>query len=270
MTLSAPCHLSTAAQGNRSQRARSAGIPAKCDKCSPGVRHANIGAIVFDLDGTLIDSRTDIAAAVNHVLGHLGYTTLPLELVMGYVGDGARQLITRASGLPANSPQLEPLYNQFLDYYTAHAADHTTWMPGALEALEALRQYSLCLCTNKPRATTLVVLEALRAVDRFAAITCGGDLPKLKPDPMPLRSIAQTIGCRPDSLIVVGDGPQDIECGRAVAAITIGVRGGIAVPERLMASGPDLVLESLWELPEAIGRLNADYPGPIQEPPAKK
>ena len=215
---------------------------------------AHIGAIVFDLDGTLIDSRADIAAAVNHVLGQLGYTTLPLELVMGYVGDGARQLIVRASGLPADAPEVAPLFEQFLDYYTAHAADQTTWMPGALEALNALRHYPLSVCTNKPRATTLAVLRAFDAVDRFAAIVCGGDLPRLKPDPMCLHAIADKIGCTPDSLVVVGDGPQDIECGRSVGAFTVGVRGGIATPERLMASEPDLVLESLWELPEALER----------------
>ncbi len=219
-------------------------------------RHLTIGAIVFDLDGTLIDSRADIAAAVNHVLGQLGFATLPLELVMGYVGDGARQLITRAAGLPADSPDVAPLFDKFLDYYTAHAADQTTWMPGALEALEALRQYPLTLCTNKPRVTTLAVLQALGAIDRFATIVCGGDLPRLKPDPLSLYVIAERVGGTPSSLVVVGDGPQDIECGRAVGAFTIGVLGGIAAPERLMASGPDLVLESLWELPRALQRVS--------------
>ena len=220
-------------------------------------RHLTIGAIVFDLDGTLVDSRADIAAAVNHVLGRLGFATLPLKLVMGYVGDGARQLIVRASGLPPDSPDVAPLFEQFLDYYTAHAADQTTWMPGACEALEALRHYPLSLCTNKPRVATLAVLQAFGAIDRFATIVCGGDLPRLKPDPMPLHVTAEKIGCTPSSLVVVGDGPQDIECGRAVGAFTVGVLGGIAAPERLMASGPDLVLESLWELPEALGRVSS-------------
>jgi phosphoglycolate phosphatase-like HAD superfamily hydrolase len=145
-----------------------------------------IGAIVFDLDGTLIDSRADIAAAVNHVFARLGYATLPLETVMGYVGDGARQLIMRAAGLAPDAPDLDPLFERFLDYYTAHAADQTTWMPGALAALEQLRRYPLNVCTNKPRATTLAVLDALAALDRFANVLCGGDLPRLKPDPMPL------------------------------------------------------------------------------------
>lgn len=101
----------------------------------------------------------------------------------------------------------------------------------------------------------MVVLSALGAVERFAAIVSGGDVPALKPDPMPLQVIAEKIGCAPSALVVVGDGPQDVECGKAVGALTIGVRGGIAAPERLMASYPDLVLASLWELPKAIARL---------------
>jgi len=216
--------------------------------------HSEIGGIVFDLDGTLIDSRADIAAAVNYVLGKLGYATLPLEVVAGYVGDGAKQLIARAASLPLASPETERLHRELLDYYTAHAADKTTWMPGAPEALDALDGYPLALCTNKPRPTTLAVLRIFNALDRFATLVCGGDMPRLKPDPMPLHAIAEHLGCAAQSLVVVGDGPQDIECGRAVGAFTIGVRGGIATPERLMASNPDLVLPSLWDLPAAIDR----------------
>jgi len=216
-----------------------------------------IGGIVFDLDGTLIDSRGDIAAAVNHVLAKLGYATLPLEVVAGYVGDGAKQLIVRAAGLPPNSPEADPLLEEFLEYYTAHAADETTWMPGALEALNSLRRYPLSVCTNKPRPTTLAVLRSFNALDRFATLVCGGDIPKLKPDPMPLRLIAERLDCPANSLIIVGDGPQDIECGHAVGAFAIGVHGGIAAPERLLAANPDLVLASLGDLPEAIARLEA-------------
>jgi phosphoglycolate phosphatase len=219
-----------------------------------------IGAIVFDLDGTLIDSRADIAAAVNHTLAMLGYATLPLERVMGYVGDGAGHLIMRAAGLPANSPELHPILEQFLEYYTAHAADKTTWMPGAVQALDALAMHPLAVCTNKPRATTLAVLGAFGALDRFATIVAGGDLPALKPDPLPLITIAKTVGCAPEQLVVVGDGPQDIEAGKRAGAYTIGVRGGIATPERLLAADPDCVLHSLLELPGAITRMGATAP----------
>lgn len=214
-----------------------------------------VSAVVFDLDGTLIDSRADIAAAVNHVLHELGYATLPLEQVMGYVGDGAGHLIMRAAGLPVDAPELKPILEQFLEYYTAHAADNTTWMPGAIEALDALASCPLAICTNKPKVTTLAVLNAFGVVDRFAAIIGGGDLPLLKPDPLPLLTIAEQLHCAVETLVIVGDGPQDVEAGKRAGAFTIGVRGGIASPERLLASDPDLVLHSLWELPAAITRL---------------
>ncbi len=219
-----------------------------------------IEAIVFDLDGTLIDSRADIAAAVNHTLAKLGYATLPLEQVMGYVGDGAGHLIMRAAGLAQNSPELHPILEQFLEYYTAHAADKTTWMPGASEALDALAAFPLAVCTNKPRATTVAVLGALGALDRFATIVAGGDLPALKPDPLSLLTIAERLHCAPARLAVVGDGPQDIEAGKRAGALTIGVRGGIAAPERLLAADPDFVLQSLLELPEAIARIMSARP----------
>ncbi len=181
-----------------------------------------VGALVFDLDGTLIDSRADIAAAVNHTLSRLGYATLPLEQVMGYVGDGAGHLIMRAAGLPSDSPELQTMLDQFLEYYTAHAADQTAWMPGALASLDALAMYPLAVCTNKPRATTLAVLGAFGALGRFASIVAGGDLPALKPDPLPLLEIAKQLHCAPTELVVVGAGPQDIEAGKRAGAYTIG------------------------------------------------
>jgi phosphoglycolate phosphatase len=92
-------------------------------------------------------------------------------------------------------------------------------------------------------------------VDRFAAIIGGGDLSALKPDPLPLLTIAEHLQCATEALVVVGDGPQDVEAGKRAGSFTIGVRGGIASPERLLASDPDLVLHSLWELPAAITRL---------------
>jgi phosphoglycolate phosphatase len=171
------------------------------------------------------------------------------------VGDGAGHLIMRAAGLPVDAPELKSILARFLEYYTAHAADETTWMPGALEALDALSSYPLAICTNKPKVTTLAVLGAFGTIERFASIIGGGDLPALKPDPLPLLTIAKQLHCGPQALVIVGDGPQDIEAGKRAGSFTIGVRGGIASPERLLASDPDLVLHSLWELPAAITRL---------------
>lgn len=218
-------------------------------------RNSAVRGIVFDLDGTLIDSRLDIAASVNQTLVECGYRALPIDELMSYVGDGAGQLIRRAAGLDETSPQLAPMLERFLEYYTAHAADQTTWMPGAIEALDALGEYPLAVCTNKPKPTTLAVLKALGGLHRFQAIIGGGDVPALKPDPIALRVIAKELGCSAESLVIVGDGPQDIEAGKNAGSFTVGVRGGIAAPERLLATHPDCVLDSLRELPAAIQRL---------------
>lgn len=215
-----------------------------------------IRAVVFDLDGTLVDSRADIAAATNHALITHGHAPLGESEISGYVGDGARSLLSRAARIAEADPALDRLLQTFLDYYTAHAVDRTAPMPGAREVLESLSTLSLGICTNKPRATTLVVLAGLELDRYFRVVVAGGDLPRKKPDPEPLRFAARALAAGVEEIVMVGDGPQDIECGRAAGARTVGVRGGIADTERLLASQPDEIIDRLDELPELIARLN--------------
>jgi 2-phosphoglycolate phosphatase len=208
--------------------------------------------IVFDLDGTLIDSRLDIAHAANHALSAHGMSALSVEEISSYVGDGARRLLARAARLDMDAAALEPLLESFLSYYAAHATDHTTLLPGAHEALAALAHLPLALCTNKPRATTDAVLANLRLPARFGVIVAGGDLPKIKPDPLPLQYIAERLKLTTPELVMVGDGPQDILCAKAAGSRSVGVEGGIQGQDRLIAAEPDVLLASLAELPELI------------------
>jgi phosphoglycolate phosphatase len=208
--------------------------------------------IVFDLDGTLIDSRLDIAGAANHALRVHGLPELSLDEISSYVGDGARLLLARAARLEPDAALLDPLLEAFLGYYGAHATDHTTLLPGAREALEALQHLPLALCTNKPRATTDVVLSNLRLSSEFKVVVAGGDLPKNKPDPLPLQHIAQRLGLSTAQLVMVGDGPQDIACAKAAGARSVGVEGGFQVREGLVAAEPDVLLASLLELPALV------------------
>ena len=134
-------------------------------------------AVAFDLDGTLIDSRLDIAAACNHVLEAEGRAPLEVQRIATFVGDGVRALVSRAFALPMDAPALDALERAFVARYAAHAVAHTTWMPGALGAVEALRGTPLAVVTNKARSVTLAVLEALGAGDRFAFVYAGGDGP---------------------------------------------------------------------------------------------
>jgi 2-phosphoglycolate phosphatase len=210
--------------------------------------------IVFDLDGTLIDSRLDIASSANHALAAHGFETLSVVEISNYVGDGARWLLARAARLEPNQPELDALLATFVAHYARHATDQTQLLPGAREALANLSHLPLALCTNKPRSITDRVLENLRLAGAFQVVVGGGDLPKSKPDPLPLLYIAEQLGLRPGELVMVGDGAQDIGCAKAAGAHSVGVEGGMQGRDLLIASEPEVLLKSLLELPAAIER----------------
>lgn len=214
-------------------------------------------AIAFDLDGTLIDSRGDIVAAMNHALAATGRAPLPGSVLVRYVGDGARVLCARAAQLGENDDEVDRLYDLFVAYYIDHPIDFTRWCPGAQEALDALAQMPdmvLAICTNKPRATAEAVLSALGVRTRFRALVAGGDLPEKKPAPGPLLQVAKLLRVDTDNLVMVGDAPQDIECARRAKVRSVGVVSGFSSRERLATARPDVTLESMAELPEVIKR----------------
>jgi phosphoglycolate phosphatase len=210
--------------------------------------------VVFDLDGTLIDSGGDIVTAVNHALEVHDKPRVPATTLLRFVGDGARALCARAAGLPEKHPELDAIVESYIAYYLEHPIDHTRWMPHARAVLDELRHYRLAIATNKPRPTTDVVLGRLGVRSLFAAIAAGGDHPTIKPSPQPILEIAKQLGLDPGQLVVVGDGPQDIEAGRRAGCRTIGVEGGFLPHERLVASQPDVLIESLEELPDVLSR----------------
>lgn len=209
-------------------------------------------ALVFDLDGTLIDSRADIAAATNYALSELGRTPLSLELICSFVGNGAPHLLQCiADSFPSNplsTAEFEDLSKHFHSYYRAHPIDHSIVLPGA-EAALALPGRVCALCTNKPKALSELVIAGLNWEDRFAAVVGGGDTPFKKPHRDPLDLVADLLEIRASDLIMIGDGHQDIGAGKAVGAHTIGVRGGFLDEELLERSEPDVILTSLLELP---------------------
>jgi phosphoglycolate phosphatase len=210
--------------------------------------------IVFDLDGTLIDSAGDIAAAVNHALVDNGRKPLPMATIRRFVGDGARMLCSRAVGLPEKHPDVDKVLESYLAFYLAHPTDHTRWMPQARAMLDELRRFRLAIATNKPRATTDVVLARLGVRSLFSAVSAGGDVQSVKPSPEPILFVAKQLGLSPDQMVMVGDGPQDVEAGRRAGCRTIGVQGGFLAPERLIAAQPDVIIGSLAELPGILDR----------------
>lgn len=206
--------------------------------------------LIFDLDGTLVDSRRDIAAACNHALEAVGRPRLPDELVATFVGDGARKLLERALG-PADAPTAARAMDAFLDFYLAHPVVHTRPMPGAVEALDALAGRPMAVATNKRREVAVAVLRDLGLARRFGAVWGGGDGP-VKPDPACVLALAERAGVPPSDVWMVGDGTQDVGAGKAAGAHTVAVLGGFHDEARLRALAPEHVVRDLRELPALL------------------
>ena len=210
-------------------------------------------AIVFDLDGTLIDSRADIARACNHVLQWAGRESLPIETISSFVGDGARNLLARAFGISEQAPEIGALFEEWQRFYVEHPADETKLLPGALRALQELsaRGVALGIVTNKARTVTLAIIEAFQLKPYLSALYAGGDGP-LKPSPEPIVAIARDLQVSVHELWVVGDGTQDILAARAAGARGIAIAGGFQDAEKLRAAGPDALYESLDAFVDAV------------------
>ncbi len=206
--------------------------------------------LVFDLDGTLIDSRRDIADACNVALSAVGRPPLPMEEIATFVGDGVRNLLSRALGCPSDDPLIDDALVPLIDHYLAHPITHTTWMPGAREALNLASDHVLCVATNKRTKVALAILDALGVREKFAAVTGGGDGP-LKPDPAAIHALVARVGWTgdPRSVWMIGDGPQDVGAGIGAGATTVAVAGGFHSKERLATLKVDYLLDSLSELP---------------------
>ena len=204
--------------------------------------------VAFDLDGTLIDSRADLAAAVNHVLRGLGLPELAPPTLYRYVGEGARVLVERALG-PDRQDRLQEGVEAFMAYYTAHLLDATRPYPGVEEALAALaeRAIALSVLTNKPERMSRAILEGLGLAARFVAVLGGDSLPVRKPDPGGLDQLRALTGTPRGRMLLVGDSGIDLRTARAGGVAFCGVAWGL-VPEALAAARPGRVIAHPREL----------------------
>ena len=208
------------------------------------------GLVVFDLDGTLIDSTADLAAAVNATLARIAPAApaLPLDRIRSFVGHGAGTLVARAlaeAGLPARPEEVLPV---FLEVYRRGMLNETTLYPGVAEGLDLLEGYALAVLTNKPGDMARAILEGLGVAGRFARICGPEDVPARKPDPAGLRWLMAEAGAGPEATAMVGDSPVDVRTGRAAGVLTVGVSYGLD-PEGLRAEPPDVMLDDLRALP---------------------
>lgn len=210
-------------------------------------------ALVFDLDGTLVDSREDIANALNEVLLDRGYPALPLAEVLPLVGDGARALVERGlmrakrTAAPPAAATVDDAVATFVQLYAERPCERTRLLHFALEALALAPS---AVVTNKPRTITDLVLASLGITERVLAVYGGGDGP-LKPAPDGVLAVLASMGVAPADAWMIGDGPQDVLAGRAAGCVTVGVVG-IAEQDRLLGAGPDVVIEDLASLRELV------------------
>jgi 2-phosphoglycolate phosphatase len=201
-------------------------------------------AILFDLDGTLVDSFADIANAANHVRSGLGMMPLSISEVKVHVGHGARHLVAGVTDLAPDSHELDVQYSRLLSYYERHPASHAVTFPNAEELLQALRQahISLAVCTNKPHRVTVPLLERLNLLSTFASVL--GEQPGLppKPDPEMVFQTCQKLRVSPSEALFVGDSPVDIATARRAGMPVIALTHGVHRREELLACSPDLAL----------------------------
>jgi phosphoglycolate phosphatase len=210
-------------------------------------------ALVFDLDGTLVDTAPDLMATTNTLLARDGRRTVDHADMRRLVGHGARNLISEAfklTGAAVDPARLETLYDAFLKDYESHVAAASRPYPGVVETLEALQAdgVRMGVLTNKPQGPSLLLLEAL-GLNRFFGTVCGGGKrPWLKPDPRLFAEVVAEIGG--PGAVMVGDSITDVETARAAGAPVILLSYGYT-PEPASTLGADLVLDDFRQVPAA-------------------
>jgi phosphoglycolate phosphatase len=217
---------------------------------------ASLRLIAFDLDGTLIDSRADLVAAVNATLAHLGRHPLPDAVIASYIGDGVHMLVRRALGDPEHEEIVTEAVAFFLSYYRVHKLDHTYVYEGALEAMasiaRALPQTRLAILTNKPIRPSEEICVALRLTPHCFRIYGGNSFETKKPDPLGLETLMREAGATPEQTLMIGDSDVDVLTARNTGASIIGCRFGLA-PHSLADAPPDCLVDTPFEWLEALG-----------------
>ncbi len=244
---------------------------------------ASLKLLVFDLDGTLIDSAQDLCNSVNATLTRFGRAPLTDQTVAGFIGNGAMMLVRRAfaasahapggladSGGPVDEEKLAQAYNFFLGYYREHKLDFTYAYEGVLEALAALKQLhelpggqgpdkgmAMAVLTNKPVNPARDICAALGLAPYFLNIYGGNSFATKKPDPEGLRTLMSEAGAKPEETVMIGDSQVDVETARNAGAWSVGCTFGLA-PESLSANPPDVIVDSPADWTAALSPAKPD------------
>jgi phosphoglycolate phosphatase len=213
---------------------------------------------LFDLDGTLINSRSDITNSLNFALARMNMPFLPESRIADFVGDGVQKLIERAvreiTGNEAENSAVQEGIRLFKEEYEEHLLDHTCLCSNVREALDNLSWAEFAVVTNKPEGFSRRILEGLGIGDRFSVILGGDSIQNRKPDPESLLKAMDLCKAAPSETVMVGDSAVDIQAGKAAGVTTCGILGGFRPAGELESSECDLIIHNLLEL--------ADYFGP--------
>lgn len=215
--------------------------------------------VVFDLDGTLIETAPDLAAALNHTLAWAGYPTLATDEVRPMIGDGAAAMLRRGlavQGIDLDEAAMRPLLDTYLAYYIDHLADSSLPFPGLIDQLDALKEagFHLGVCTNKAMRFTEKLLAALDLVKYFDAVLGGDSLAVRKPQPEHLLATLRQMGCAPGRAVMLGDSNNDVQAARNAGVKVVLVSFGYtAIP--VAELDRDALIDDFAELPAALAAL---------------
>jgi phosphoglycolate phosphatase len=226
----------------------------------------SIRLIVFDMDGTLVDSARDLANSVNAALEHMGRPPLEHDVIATFVGNGAPMLVRRSLAVEngvapdeVHDDELATAYNFFLDHYREHKLDFTRAYPGVLDALPVLRhgpngiERKLAVLTNKPVRPARAISEGLGMADYFFRIYGGDSFPLKKPDPLGLRTLMDEAGVTPDQTLMIGDSKVDVLTAHNAGVWSLGCHFGFG-PQNLMEIPPDIVVDSAHDWPTTLNQ----------------
>jgi len=232
--------------------------------------------VIFDLDGTLVDSQLDLANAVNAARAHLGLDPIEVDRIASYVGDGAPVLIRRALGPEATETEVQQALQFFYDYYREHMLDHTRPYPGVRSALDRLRDagVKMAVLTNKPVRFSQALVDGLGLGGHFFRVYGGNSFEQKKPHPIGVETLLAESGAAPDRALMVGDSAVDVRTARNAGIAVCGVTYGFQ-PEGFESEPPDFLVDNLEELARMVvearrtnrplGRLRPDSL-PLSEP----
>jgi phosphoglycolate phosphatase len=214
--------------------------------------------LIFDLDGTLIDSRQDLANSVNAMLRHFGRPELPQEVIASYIGNGAPMLVRRALGDPDDENFVQDALLYFMAWYREHKLDHTYVYEGITEALELIQQsrngrpVKMAVLSNKPVGPSRAIVETLGLGKYFFQVYGGNSFHTKKPDPAGVQALLAEAESRPEETIIVGDSDVDVLTARNAGIYSVGVKYGLA-PHTLQDAPPDVLIDKPEELATVLG-----------------